>query len=159
MLAAIEESQNDIQIIQHIIQSLTDNTHNIRTNLPNTRHTTVHSAIGGLTTDLINDILHEGRVFAPENFLENYDQWPEDVKNKWTFRPVTMFIDGEEEVVGYEIRDRVQEEAREAREAHQERLDEEAHAAELGIFVDRGQDLQDHEMYEEDWVKKSEIRR
>ena len=90
-----------LEVIQNILNIISTN--NFSTNLPTTKHTTVHSALNGLTEDIINDILQEGRVFPSDNFIANYENWPESVKNKWTYKPVTMPIDDIQEIVGYEI--------------------------------------------------------
>jgi hypothetical protein len=64
------------------------------------------SAIATLSMDILRDVLNDGQVFAPDEFEENYRRWPEEIRNRWTYRPMHMRIDEEEEIVGYVIRNR-----------------------------------------------------
>jgi len=97
----VPEFDDDIEddIVRRISDMIknSDQTRNLHVN------TTVHSLLNGLPDDIINVILQEGRVFPPDNFLDNYANWPKDIKDKWAYRTLTMLIDGTDEVVGFEI--------------------------------------------------------
>jgi len=61
------------------------------------------SSFANLSVDIINEFLHDGQVFASDNFIENYQQWPEVIRSKWSWHPITMDIDGQEEIIAYSI--------------------------------------------------------
>lgn len=63
----------------------------------------MHSALDSLTADVLNEILHDGQIFAPESFEENFSKWPEVIKSKWTYIPITMEINDIIEIIGYSI--------------------------------------------------------
>jgi len=56
-----------------------------------------------LTSDIINSTLYNNQVFAADNFIENYNNWPVEVKNNWSYIEETMQIDDINEVIAYRI--------------------------------------------------------
>lgn len=67
-------------------------------------HKTMHSALEGYPPEVLNEILRDGQLFAPENFEDNFQKWPAVIRDMWTWIPVTMDIDDVQEVVGYTLR-------------------------------------------------------
>jgi uncharacterized protein (UPF0216 family) len=64
--------------------------------------TAIISDFSNLDNEIIEQILSEDRrIFPPENFIQNYNNWPQSIRNKWEYRELTLEIENEEEVVGY----------------------------------------------------------
>jgi hypothetical protein len=53
----------------------------------------------------INDSFNDGKIFYPDNFIENFNNWPENIKQRFTYHPITQMIDDVEEIVAYKIRE------------------------------------------------------
>lgn len=46
---------------------------------------------------------HDGQIFFPNNFVENFNNWPESIKQRFRYYPMTQRIDNFDEVVAYII--------------------------------------------------------
>ncbi len=51
----------------------------------------------------ITDSFFNGQIFFPENFIENFNNWPESIKRRFRHHPIRQTINGEDEIVAYRI--------------------------------------------------------
>jgi hypothetical protein len=61
------------------------------------------SSFYNLSSNDISNILRDGQVFFPDNFVENYENWPEEIRHSWRHHPIRETIDDIEEIVAYVI--------------------------------------------------------
>jgi hypothetical protein len=52
---------------------------------------------------IVSELLQEGQMFAPETFIRDFNILPIQIRAKWSYLPVTMEIDGNQEVIAYKI--------------------------------------------------------
>lgn len=51
----------------------------------------------------IEDIVQDGQLFYYEHFVENFNNWPFELRQKYRYYPVKQTIDGVEETIAYRI--------------------------------------------------------
>lgn len=56
----------------------------------------------GLGEEIANSF-RDGQIFFPENFIENFNNWPESIKQRFRYHPIRQTIDDQDEIVGYRI--------------------------------------------------------
>lgn len=91
-----------------------------RTNsyLSRNRNMSISRVTGGLTNNVMmsnlgalgqyaRNIITPGQIFAPDNFTENYENWPRGLKSRFIYEELKMNVNGTEEIVGYIVRERV----------------------------------------------------
>jgi hypothetical protein len=66
-------------------------------------NTIIISDFSNLGLDVIEQIVEDGRMFPSENFVHNFNNWPDNIRTQWGYNPVTMNIDDNEETIAYSI--------------------------------------------------------
>ncbi len=61
------------------------------------------SDFSNLSLNLIEQIVEDGRIFPSENFVQNFNNWPNNIITQWGYNPVVMNIDDVEETIAYSI--------------------------------------------------------
>jgi hypothetical protein len=61
------------------------------------------SDFSNLSLNVIEQIVEDGRMFPSENFEQNFNNWPDNIRTQWGYNPVTMNIDDNEETIAYSI--------------------------------------------------------
>ncbi len=61
------------------------------------------SDFSNLNINVIEQIIRNGRIFPSENFIQNFNNWPENIRDNWRYDPITMNIDDTEEIIAYSI--------------------------------------------------------
>ena len=56
-----------------------------------------------LNSAVINSMLSENQLFAPDQFVDNYNNWPSDIRSQWNYTADTMEIDDILEIISYRI--------------------------------------------------------
>lgn len=61
------------------------------------------SDFSNLSLNIIEQIVEDGRMFPSENFVQNFNNWPDNIRTQWGYNSVTMNIDDNEETIAYSI--------------------------------------------------------
>jgi hypothetical protein len=66
-------------------------------------NTIIISDFSNLNLNIIEQIVEDGRMFPSENFIQNFNNWPDNIRTQWGYNVVTMNIDDVEETIAYSI--------------------------------------------------------